>query len=78
MSFSSRGYDPEMVSVLDKSLEVALLIATPQVKGDVGALRHKLAAAIMEGANAGMHDTERLVNFALRALPAFRESSLAW
>jgi hypothetical protein len=67
-----------MVSILDKSLKLALLIATPQVNEDAVALRHKLAAAIIEGANAGMHDTERLVNFALRALPAFRETSLAW
>ncbi len=71
MSFSSRAYDPEMVSVLEKSLEVAFLIATTHVNGDADALRRKLASAIMEGANAGMLDTERLVNFALRALPSF-------
>jgi hypothetical protein len=78
MSFSSRAYDPEMVSVLEKSLEVAFLIAATHVNGEAEALRRKLASAIMEGANAGMLDTERLVNFALRALPAFRENSLAW
>ncbi len=45
---------------------------------DPDGLRRKLATAVMEGANAGIRDPERLVNFALRALPAFTENSLAW
>ncbi len=75
MRFDSPGFDPEMVAVLEYRLEVAFTIASKQAGDDPDGLRRKLAAAVMEGANAGIHDPERLVNVALRALPAFRENS---
>lgn len=78
MRFESPSFDPEMVAVLEYCLEVAFTIATKQAGDDPDGLRRKLATAVMEGANAGIHDPERLVNFALRALPAFTENSLAW
>lgn len=76
MSFNSRGYDPEMVALLQECLEQAF--AASREHGEVDGLRQKLASAVMEGANVGIRDKDRLVEFALRALPAFRERALAW
>ncbi len=78
MRFVSLGFDPEMVAVLEYCVETAFAIAKHHAGDDPEGLRQKLASAVIEGANSGFHDPERLINFALRALPAFRENSLAW
>lgn len=82
MAFSSDGYDPETIVFLDECLEAACAVAmlvpgSHQAALDDVDIRHKLAAALIEGFGRGLHQRAELIDFTLRALPAFRAAAAA-
>lgn len=71
-------FDPDTTHLLDRCMNRAQEIATnlgPQE--DTTDTRTRLAMALIEAAAQGERDEEELVEFALRALPAYRERRTA-
>ena len=67
-------FDPETVQLLDACVGRAREIAAqidPQGADDVTVTR--LASALVEAASHGERDADKLVDFALQVLPAYRE-----
>ncbi|WAC27040.1 MULTISPECIES: hypothetical protein [unclassified Ancylobacter] len=69
-------FDPETVALLSRCMTRAESEAgTFGPQDDSQDRRTRLAAALIEAASQGEKDEERLVDFALRVLPAYRGSA---
>lgn len=67
--------DPDTVELLDRCIARAQEIAAeidPRATDE--AMRTRLASALIEASSHGERDEEKLVDFALQILPAYRES----
>jgi hypothetical protein len=53
---------------------VAVLVPSARDRGDI---RRKLATAMIEGYGRGLRERTELIDFNLRALPAFRAAAAA-
>lgn len=73
MPFRNAEFEPATIAKLDRCLARAEHVAASygiEAHGD--GLRTVLALALIEAASGGEEDEDRLVGFALRALPAYR------
>ncbi|ADH91615.1 hypothetical protein Snov_4356 [Ancylobacter novellus DSM 506] len=73
MPFRNLELEPATIAKLDRCLARAQDVAVSYgIEANGAGLRTVLALALIEAANAGEEDEDQLVEFALRALPAYR------
>lgn len=73
MPFRNTDFEPETIALLDRCLARAQDQARAAgISADGDETRTMLALALIEAANRGEGDEDRLVGFALTALPAWR------
>ncbi|MFT0860173.1 hypothetical protein [Ancylobacter sp. G4_0304] len=69
--------DPETVRLLDACMTRTEKVAAPLTSGsNAQDTRTRLASALIEAIRLGERDEDRLVEFALRVLPAYREGRM--
>jgi hypothetical protein len=71
MPFSEASYDPETLAILQKAFATAcerVYCVQGFAEDDVTTARKLIALAIMNAANEGEHDMERLAELAVRAI----------
>lgn len=74
MPFRNAEFEPATIARLDRCLARAQDVAASlSIRADGDGLRTVLALALIEATNAGEEDEDHLVEFALRALPAYRQ-----
>ncbi|MDF2621318.1 MAG: hypothetical protein K0S00_3977 [Xanthobacteraceae bacterium] len=73
MPFRNLELEPATIAKLDRCLaRTQELAASYGIEAHGEGIRTMLALALIEAASAGEKDEDRLVGFALRALPAYR------
>lgn len=71
-------FDPETIRLLDRCMEKAGKVAAAiDLKEDQKDTQARLASALIEATRLGETDEDRLVEFALRVLPAYREGRVS-
>ncbi|MBS9478084.1 hypothetical protein [Ancylobacter radicis] len=76
MSLRFLRFDPETVALLSRCMTRAEQQAgIPAAHEDAQDRRTRLAAALIEAAGRGERDEDRLVDFALRVVPSYRNTA---
>ncbi|GLK85759.1 hypothetical protein [Ancylobacter defluvii] len=78
MSSPFTRLDADTAEMLDRCMtKMQKVAATLESKGDGPDICARLALALIEATGHGERDEEHLMDFALRALPAYRERHVA-
>jgi hypothetical protein len=73
MPFRNTEFEPATIAKLDRCLARAEQVAASYgIEAHGEGMRTTLALALIEATSGGEEDEDRLVGFALRALPAYR------